>query len=138
MQDPIPMLLWCPACHRRHYDEGEFESLPHHTHACQSCGVVWRPALVATVGVRFLPGFRNESTTAAEQNLLSACRRAMIVTGAPEEFLAERSERDIREAIIELRGVEREFGLTAASDAAVAAEMEADRARDIALGRGRG
>lgn len=31
----------------------------HHTHACQSCGMVWRPALVATVGVRFLPGFKN-------------------------------------------------------------------------------
>lgn len=56
---PIPMLLWCPACHERHVDEGEFVTRSHHTHACQHCGMVWRPALVETVGVQFLPGFRN-------------------------------------------------------------------------------
>ncbi len=53
---PIPMLLWCPGCHARHVDAGEFATEPHHTHACQACGMVWRPALVATVGVQFLPG----------------------------------------------------------------------------------
>lgn len=26
------------------------------THVCQDCGMVWRPANVPTVGVRFLPG----------------------------------------------------------------------------------
>ena len=57
--EPIPMLIWCPMCRARHIDEGEFASRPHHSHACQSCGHVWRPALVATVGVPFLPGFRN-------------------------------------------------------------------------------
>lgn len=56
----IPMLLTCPGCGERHLDEGEWETRPHHTHACQSCGMVWRPAIVNTVGVRFLPGFRNE------------------------------------------------------------------------------
>lgn len=56
----IPMLLWCPECGERHIDEGEFATKPHHTHACQSCGHVWRPAIVHTVGVRFLPGFKNE------------------------------------------------------------------------------
>ncbi len=30
------------------------------THVCQSCGMVWRPAVVPTVGVRFLPGLKNE------------------------------------------------------------------------------
>lgn len=55
----IPMLLWCPQCHQRHIDEGEFATKPHHTHACQHCGMVWRPALVATRGVDFLPGFKN-------------------------------------------------------------------------------
>lgn len=61
---PIPMLLWCPMCGGRHIDEGEFATKPHHTHACQhsGCGLVWRPAVVATVGVQFLPGFKNEST----------------------------------------------------------------------------
>ena len=56
---PIPMLLWCPACHERHVDEGEFATRPHRDHACQYCGLVWRPALVDTVGVRFLPGYKN-------------------------------------------------------------------------------
>lgn len=55
----IPMLLTCPACCARHIDEGEFRTKIHHTHACQECGMVWRPAIVATVGVRFLPGFKN-------------------------------------------------------------------------------
>ena len=54
----FPMLLWCPECGTRHIDEGEFATKIHHTHSCQSCGMTWRPAVVATVGVRFLPGFR--------------------------------------------------------------------------------
>ena len=57
--EPIPMLLWCPGCGERHIDEGEFATKAHHTHACQTCGNVWRPAVVATRGVRFLPGFKN-------------------------------------------------------------------------------
>jgi predicted RNA-binding Zn-ribbon protein involved in translation (DUF1610 family) len=59
LKAPISMLLWCPACGERHIDSGEFATKRHHTHACQSCGVVWRPALVDTVGVQFLPGFKN-------------------------------------------------------------------------------
>lgn len=57
---PIPMLLWCPMCSTRHIDAGEFATKPHHTHACQGCGLTWRPAIVPTVGVQFLPGFRDE------------------------------------------------------------------------------
>lgn len=56
---PIPMLLWCPECGERHIDVGEFATRPHHTHACQGCGHVWRPAIEPTVGVQFLPGFKN-------------------------------------------------------------------------------
>ncbi len=56
---PIPMILHCPGCHARHIDEGEFATRSHHSHACQLCGLVWRPAVVATVGVQFLPGFKN-------------------------------------------------------------------------------
>jgi hypothetical protein len=59
--DPgLPMLLWCPSCNTRHIDTREFSTKPHHTHACQSCGMTWRPAVVPTVGVQFLPGFKNE------------------------------------------------------------------------------
>jgi hypothetical protein len=56
---PIPMLLNCPVCGERHIDEGEFAEKPHHTHACQSCGTVWRPAKINTVGVQFLPGYKS-------------------------------------------------------------------------------
>lgn len=57
---PVPMILHCPWCSERHIDAGEFATKPHHTHACQSCGEVWRPAIVPTVGVQFLPGFKDE------------------------------------------------------------------------------
>lgn len=56
---PTPLILSCPKCDERHIDEGEFEAKPHHTHACQACGFVWRPAVRPTVGVRYLPGFKN-------------------------------------------------------------------------------
>lgn len=58
--DPIPMILTCPWCGCRHIDKGEFATKPHHTHACQHCGFVWRPAIAPTVGVHFLPGFKDE------------------------------------------------------------------------------
>lgn len=58
--NPIPMLIWCPMCNQRHIDQGDFAVRPHHTHACQFCGFTWRPAIVATVGVRFLPGFKDD------------------------------------------------------------------------------
>ncbi len=56
---PVPMLLWCPSCGERHIDSEVWAARAHHTHACQECGMVWRPAVVDTVGVVFLPGFRN-------------------------------------------------------------------------------
>ena len=56
---PIPMLIWCPECGTRHVDRGIYATKSHHTHACQECGCVWRPAVVATVGVQFLPGFKD-------------------------------------------------------------------------------
>ncbi len=57
--EPIPMRLPCPECGTLHLDEGEFATKAHHTHSCQECGLTWRPAVPPTVGVRFLPGFRN-------------------------------------------------------------------------------
>jgi hypothetical protein len=57
---PVPMILTCPMCSARHIDEGEFATKEHHTHACQRCGLVWRPAIVATVGVQFLPGYNDK------------------------------------------------------------------------------
>lgn len=71
MDEPIPMRLPCPECGDLHIDEGEFATKPHHTHSCQRCGLIWRPALVATVGVRFLPGFKStEVLEALWENVL--------------------------------------------------------------------
>lgn len=56
---PIPMRLPCPECRKLHVDRGAFATKAHHTHACQFCGHVWRPAVEETVGVRFLPGFKD-------------------------------------------------------------------------------
>jgi hypothetical protein len=59
---PIPMILTCPIreCGARHIDTGEFATKVHHTHSCQKCGTTWRPAVVPTVGVQFLPGFKSD------------------------------------------------------------------------------
>lgn len=57
-REPIPMVLHCPECRTRHIDEGDFATKVHHTHSCQGCGLTWRPAVVPTVGVQFLPGFK--------------------------------------------------------------------------------
>lgn len=62
----IPMILHCPMCCERHIDEGEFADKAHHTHACQGCGFVWRPAKVNTHGVRFLPGYSNAEVSNGE------------------------------------------------------------------------
>lgn len=59
LDETIPMRLPCPSCGTLHVDDGTFAEKIHHTHACQSCGNVWRPAVVATHGVLFLPGFKN-------------------------------------------------------------------------------
>jgi rubredoxin len=62
---PIPMILNCPSCGARHIDEGEFAEKVHRDHACQGCGLVWRPAKVPTVGVHFLPGYSNAEARSA-------------------------------------------------------------------------
>jgi rubredoxin len=59
--DAVPIILYCPMCQFRHIDVGEFAVKKHHTHACQNCGHCWRPAIVPTVGVQFLPGFKNKA-----------------------------------------------------------------------------
>lgn len=59
LRAPIPMILWCPMCSARHIDVGDFATKPHHTHSCQGCGFTWRQSIVPTVGVQFLPGFKD-------------------------------------------------------------------------------
>jgi hypothetical protein len=68
---PIDMILHCPLCGVQHIDTADFEddpsmlsvritrkvydgwtNPPHRSHLCSACGNVWRPADVATNGVR--------------------------------------------------------------------------------------
>lgn len=65
---PIPMVLTCPSCSARHVDVA-FADKSHHTHACQHCGMCWRPAVVPTVGVKFLPGFHDDDLPVANARI---------------------------------------------------------------------
>lgn len=79
---PIPMILHCPECRARHIDTGEFATRHHHTHSCQSCGFTWRPAIVDTVGVQFLPGFKDSiSTVLAETPVIQP--DVLVIMGPP-------------------------------------------------------
>lgn len=81
-REPIPMLLFCPSCHARHIDRDLFATKSHHTHACQECGMVWRPAVEDTVGVQFLPGFKDwEGLDEDDLDLPGAGKREAIEAG---------------------------------------------------------
>ena len=81
---PIPMRLPCPDCGELHIDEGEFATKPHHTHACQQCGNVWRPAIVETVGVRFLPGFKDKPGMPLPEDPYPNCGRCKAKLSNPK------------------------------------------------------
>ncbi|CAJ5402619.1 gp43 [Burkholderia pseudomallei] len=77
---PIPMLLFCPRCGTQHIDRPEvhseadasigqqikevvtWDNPPHRSHLCHACGIVWRPADVATVGVKSIETRGNADT----------------------------------------------------------------------------
>lgn len=85
----VPMLLWCPVCHERHIDEGEFATKPHRDHSCQHCGLTWRPAKICTIGVRFLPGYENEREAHGEdsEQVWTAVRAALDEVWGPNELV---------------------------------------------------
>jgi hypothetical protein len=55
----IDMVLFCPACGEQHIDspapDRGWTNPPHRSHLCLSCGHIWRPAAIATQGVKALP-----------------------------------------------------------------------------------
>lgn len=68
--EPIPMLLYCPKCGEQHIDEPDertpgWTNPPHRSHLCHACGCIWRPADVATVGVRHITTLGKADTWAA-------------------------------------------------------------------------
>lgn len=54
-REPVPMILFCPKCGTRHIDQPDpangWDKHPHRSHLCASCGLIWRPADICTVGV---------------------------------------------------------------------------------------
>jgi hypothetical protein len=100
---PVPMRLPCPVCSTLHIDIGEFATKVHHTHACQHCGHVWRPAVIPTVGVEFLPGFQNEPAPSEPadpvRELLANWERDVnVAPGVVVELRAALAARDARKA----------------------------------------
>lgn len=70
LEEPIPMLLFCPQCGMQHIDQIEttlvwtggavkepsheettWDNPPHRSHLCAGCGHIWRPCDRATTGV---------------------------------------------------------------------------------------
>lgn len=52
LDEPIPMVLYCPKCGTLHIDQGIWATTRiHRSHLCASCGHIWRPHDKATVGV---------------------------------------------------------------------------------------
>ena len=41
---PVPAILHCPYCGKRHFDVDEWKERPHHTHLCLYCQKMWRVA----------------------------------------------------------------------------------------------
>jgi predicted RNA-binding Zn-ribbon protein involved in translation (DUF1610 family) len=91
--EAIPMRLNCPECGELHIDEGAFATKPHHTHACQACGMVWRPAVRNTVGVRFLPGYKGEpapGVVSVTSETRGECSNEVAVHLSPHGWTAHR------------------------------------------------
>lgn len=98
---PVPMILTCPMCNARHIDVGTFAVKLHHTHACQSCGHVWRPAIEPTCGVRFLPGFKDADTRSYCQYSVpfgpgtQTCTCHGVATAAPPGDVAAKAQGEV-------------------------------------------
>jgi hypothetical protein len=145
---PIPMFLTCPRCCARHIDEGEFETKSHAVHSCQICGLTWRPAVEPTVGVMYLPGFKNDSDPP------TACtpRRTWVMRAIGAVAAATRSGAVVQEFFDPLEEpllarLRRALGLAATAGPSeleqearrfrmLAAERERDRQVTVALEEG--
>lgn len=51
---PARIRTCCEKCGTLHVDKGEWAKEPHKRHQCESCGLIWQPALYPTIGVQFL------------------------------------------------------------------------------------
>ncbi len=54
-EEPVDVVLYCPACKTQHidgYESASWKNPPHKTHLCHFCGELWTPSRRATNGVR--------------------------------------------------------------------------------------
>lgn len=97
---PIPMLLFCPRCHRQHVDapqpEKDWTNPPHRSHECQNCGLVWRPADVPTNGVQAITTRGQRDCLPPFEERLSAPVRTML--GLHDALLTEKTPSGLRRA----------------------------------------
>ena len=89
LQQPIDMVLHCPACGMQHIDEPEGEgddeatvkrldvwtNPPHRSHLCHGCGHIWRPADVPTNGVAAVKTKGKDDSPVVTPAALAAERR---------------------------------------------------------------
>lgn len=101
--EPIPMILYCPACGLQHIDEADthdeagdklmqgktpWDNPPHRSHLCAGCGTIWRPADRATVGVEAIETRGvDDSPDLAGSIALAASLKAM--DGLPRAYPAD-------------------------------------------------
>lgn len=80
MPAPVRIIIHCPTCAERHIDEPDSRS--HVSHDCASCGCVWRPADVPTIGVEALTT-RGEADTwpIRHEHLKMSAPRSSIAEG---------------------------------------------------------
>jgi hypothetical protein len=134
---PIQLRLSCPACGVWHIDEGAAATRSHRTHACQHCGNLWAPAVVATVGVKFLPGCKDPArlpsteTRAAPAAVATRTMEGLPVssfrqkgTEATEHFLARIRELEDRLDKVVRERDEARYAATRAMAVAHAMEVE--------------
>jgi hypothetical protein len=96
---PIDMVLHCPECGVQHIDapEGEpnlldaridedapqkelWSNPPHRSHLCHGCGLVWRPADVATNGVKSI------KTKGKEDDPIGPRHMETLLNGQVQDF----------------------------------------------------
>ena len=98
--EPIPMVLYCPRCGLQHIDDAVWTNTPHRSHLCNDCGLIWRPADVATTGVASIEtrGKADTSTARGEavkpvvENARAAAYMAEGLTRAERERAMQRAE----------------------------------------------
>ena len=127
-EDPIPMVLFCPACGRQHVDapnpaEG-WDNPPHRSHKCGACAHVWRPADVPTAGVETIATVGQVDTVPVVRNRVRAVTKAGLVHVIDDELLKQ----DLAE-LWDRRKADRTYG---------SAEQRLSRAMHVLIDAGAG